>query len=84
MLTGNGIRELQVVEPDAVVLTRSENSDMDTASSDAETKGHPDIPEPLTVLFDPAIRKHSPEKMQFKILKMKLPHQSEKLEFVTQ
>lgn len=72
------------MEPGAAVLTSSENSDMDTASSDTETKGHPDIPEPLTVLFDPALRKQSPEKMQFKILKMKLPHQSKKLEFVTQ
>lgn len=72
------------MEPDAAMLTSSKNSDTDTASSDTETKRHPDIPELLTVLFDPALRKRSLEKMQFKILKMKLPHQSKKLEFVTQ
>ncbi|KAG1925610.1 protein ALP1-like [Pimephales promelas] len=35
-----------------LVLTSLENSDTDTASSDTDSEEHPDLPEPLTALFD--------------------------------
>lgn len=71
-------------------LTSLENSDTDTASSDTDSEEHPDLPEPLTALFDVTLRELSPQEMQVKCedtfhrLKTTLqPHQCEKLEFVT-
>lgn len=40
------------------VLTSLENSDTDTASSDTDSEEHPDLPEPLTSLFDVTLREH--------------------------
>lgn len=57
-LTDDDIRELQVVDPGAAVLTSLENSDTDTASSDTDTDEHRDLPEPLTALFNTTHRKH--------------------------
>lgn len=89
VLTDDDIRELQVVDPCAAVLTSLENSDTDTASSDTDSEEHPDLPEPLTALFDVTHRELSPQEMQVKCedtfhrLKTTLqPHQCEKLEFV--
>lgn len=89
-LTDDDIRELQVVGPDAAVLTSLENSDTDTASSGSDAEEQQDLPEPLTALFDTTLRELSPQEIQVKSeetfhrLKTELQaHQCEKLEFVT-
>lgn len=90
VLTDEDIRDLQVVAPDAAVLTSLENSDTDTASSDNDEEVHQDLPEPLTTLFNVSYRDLSPQELQdrsketFYRLKTKfLPHQCERLESVT-
>ena len=78
------------MDPGVAVLTSLENSDTDTASSDPDSEELPDLPEPLTALFDATLRELSPQEIQVKCqdtfhrLKTTLqPHQCEKLEFVT-
>lgn len=66
VLTDDDILELQVVDPCAAVLISLENSDTDTASSDTDSEEHPDLPEPLTALFDVTLRELSPQEMQVK------------------
>ncbi len=90
VLTDNDIWELQVVDRDAAVLTSLENSDMDTASSDNDEEEDPDLPEPLTALFNSSFRDLSPQELQvrseetFNRLKTKLqPHQYERLKSVS-
>ncbi|XP_030253461.1 uncharacterized protein LOC115569598 [Sparus aurata] len=90
VLTDEDIQELRDVYPGAAVLTSLDNSDTDTASSDTDSEEHPDLPEPLTALFDTTLRDLSPQEMEVKCedtfhkLKTTLhPHQCEKLEFVT-
>ncbi|KAI4796434.1 hypothetical protein KUCAC02_026986 [Chaenocephalus aceratus] len=62
VLTDDDIRELRDVDPGAAVLT----SDTDTASSDPDAEEHPDLPEPLTALFDATLRELSPQEMNMK------------------
>ncbi|KAI4799462.1 hypothetical protein KUCAC02_016927 [Chaenocephalus aceratus] len=64
MLTDDDIRELRDVDPGAAVLTSLENSDTETASSDIDSEEHPDLPEPLTALFDATLRELSPQEMK--------------------
>ncbi|KAI4819323.1 hypothetical protein KUCAC02_004575, partial [Chaenocephalus aceratus] len=66
VLTDDDIRELRDVDPGAAVLTSLENSDTDTASSDTDSEEHPDLPEPLTALFDATLRELSPQEMNMK------------------
>ena len=66
-MTDDDIRQLQVVDPGVAVLTSLENSDTDTASSDPDSEELPDLPEPLTALFDATLRELSPQEMQVNI-----------------
>ncbi|KAK1898363.1 Hexokinase-1 [Dissostichus eleginoides] len=66
VLTDDDIRELRDVAPGAAVLTSLENSDTDTASSDTDSEEHPDLPEPLTALFDATLRELSPQEMKIR------------------
>ncbi|KAI4830376.1 hypothetical protein KUCAC02_002008, partial [Chaenocephalus aceratus] len=66
VLTDDDIRELRDVDPGAAVLTSLEHSDTDTASSDTDSEEHPDLPEPLTALFDATLRELSPQEMNMK------------------
>ncbi|KAI9514557.1 hypothetical protein NQZ68_032198 [Dissostichus eleginoides] len=74
MLTDDDIRELRDVDPGAAVLTSLENSDTDTASSDTDSEEHPDLPEPLTALFDATLRELSPQEMKCNLLSHTLDH----------
>ncbi|XP_074503223.1 uncharacterized protein LOC141774446 isoform X2 [Sebastes fasciatus] len=88
-LTDGDIQELHLIAPDAAVLTSMESSDTDTAS-DSEPDDPPELPEPLTAMYDPTLRQHTPvdirEKCEEAYLKLKRnihPDQCERLEAAT-
>lgn len=63
VLTDDDVRELQVVDPEAAVLTSLENSDTDAASSDDEEE-HPDLPDPLTASLSTSSSDLTPRELQ--------------------
>ncbi|KAK7895769.1 hypothetical protein WMY93_021094 [Mugilogobius chulae] len=61
-LTDEDILELRLISPDAAVLTSIENSDTDTASECEleDLAAHPELPDPLTALYDPTLKQQIP------------------------
>lgn len=90
-LTDEDIQELYSIAPDAAVLTSIENSDTDTASeSELELEHPPELPGPLTALYNPTLRQHTHgdirDKCEEAYLNMRRnihPDQCEKLESIT-
>lgn len=59
-LTDEDILELRSIAADAAVLTSIENSDTDTASQCELEEDPPELPDPLTALYDPTLKQQIP------------------------
>lgn len=88
-LTDEDIQELYSIAPDAAVLTSIENSDTYTAS-ESVLEHPPELPEPLTALYEPMLRQHMHgdirDKCEVAYHNMRRnihPDQCEKLESIT-